>query len=239
MTRFWGWGEGWAPWWRRVEGQEEARRVSRRRGLAARLAVSRALRPVEGVRSAGLSFARRVALLSTKPRDENRSQRGETPGVVCGGVGWIRGVAKGAGSQQLGRRQQRPWATGSCSWMLGRSGGREKCGAPRACNPASELSIPLDNNVQGVSFSEARERLAVRDRVEADADVTLLTRRHGKGAVVMSLDTRNSLMEPVHLLRSPANAAHQRRSLEQAGRGERLEHGMNTAWWLVPTVARW
>jgi antitoxin YefM len=42
----------------------------------------------------------------------------------------------------------------------------------------------------------------------------------------MSLDTTNSLMETVHLLRSPANAAHRRRSLEQAGRGEFLSHGL-------------
>jgi len=37
------------------------------------------------------------------------------------------------------------------------------------------------------------------------------------GAVVMSLDTYNSLMDTVHLLRSPANAAHLQRSLGQAG----------------------
>ena len=44
--------------------------------------------------------------------------------------------------------------------------------------------------VQIVSFSEARERFkAILDRVEADADVTLITRRHTQGAVVMSLDT--------------------------------------------------
>jgi antitoxin YefM len=41
----------------------------------------------------------------------------------------------------------------------------------------------------------------------------------------MSLDTYNSLMETVHLLRSPANAAHLQRSL-QAGRGELLSHGL-------------
>jgi antitoxin YefM len=82
--------------------------------------------------------------------------------------------------------------------------------------------------VQVISFSEARQRLkAVLDRVEADADVTLITRRHAKGAVVMSLDTTNSLMEAVHLLRSPAHAAHLQRSLEQAGRGELLSH------WLI------
>jgi antitoxin YefM len=39
-----------------------------------------------------------------------------------------------------------------------------------------------------ISFSGARQHLkAVLDRVEADADVTLITRRHAKGAVVMSL----------------------------------------------------
>jgi hypothetical protein len=47
-----------------------------------------------------------------------------------------------------------------------------------------------------------------------------------KRAVVMSLDTKNSLMETVHLLRSPANAAHLQRSLEQAWRGDFLEHGL-------------
>lgn len=78
--------------------------------------------------------------------------------------------------------------------------------------------------MQVVSFSEARESFkTVLDRVVADADVTLITRRHAQDAVVMSLDTYNSLMETVHLLRSPANAAHLQRSLEQAERGELLE----------------
>ena len=63
----------------------------------------------------------------------------------------------------------------------------------------------LDNGMQVVSFSEARESFK---------------------AVLMSLDTYNSLMETVHLLRSPANASHLQRSLEQAGRGELLEHGL-------------
>ena len=81
--------------------------------------------------------------------------------------------------------------------------------------------------MQVVSFSEARESFkAVLDRVEADADVTLITRRHAQGAVLMSLATYNSLMETVHLLRSPANAAHLQRSLEQADRGECLERAI-------------
>ena len=98
-----------------------------------------------------------------------------------------------------------------------------------ACTPLPPpmlLYRESDSTMQVVSFSEARESFkAVLDRVEADADVTLITRRHAQcDAVVMSLDTSNSLMETVHLLRSPANAAHLQRSLEQAERGELLAH---------------
>ena len=79
--------------------------------------------------------------------------------------------------------------------------------------------------MQVVSFSEARQSFkAVLDRVEADADVTLITRRDASSAVLMSLETYNSLMETVHLLRSPANAAHLQQSLEQADRGELIDH---------------
>ncbi|MFZ9147881.1 type II toxin-antitoxin system Phd/YefM family antitoxin [Vulcanococcus sp.] len=78
-----------------------------------------------------------------------------------------------------------------------------------------------------VSFSEARRRFkAVLDRVEADADVTVITRRDASSAVVMSLEAYNSLMETVHLLRSPANAAHLQHSLEQAEAGDLLTHDL-------------
>lgn len=72
--------------------------------------------------------------------------------------------------------------------------------------------------MQVVSFSEARESFkAVLDRVAADADVTLITRRHAQGAVVMSLDTYNSLMETVHLPHYPANAVHLHHNLAAVG----------------------
>ena len=84
--------------------------------------------------------------------------------------------------------------------------------------------------MQVVSFSEARQSFkAVLDRVEADADVTLITRRDASSAVLMSLETYNSLMETVHLLRSPANAAHLQQSLEQADRGELVDHALTDA----------
>lgn len=67
-----------------------------------------------------------------------------------------------------------------------------------------------------VNFSEARNNLkSVLDQVVDDADYTVITRRDSEDAVVMSLETFNSYMETFHLLRSPANAAHLIKSIEQ------------------------
>ena len=63
-----------------------------------------------------------------------------------------------------------------------------------------------------VSFSDLK---TVLDRVVADADYTIVTRRDADDVVVMSLESFNSLMETVHLLNSPANAAHLERSIAQ------------------------
>ena len=71
-----------------------------------------------------------------------------------------------------------------------------------------------------VNFSDARNNLKdVIDRVVQDADVTVITRRDAPNAVLMSLDHYNSLLETVHLLSSPANAAHLARSLTQLRAG--------------------
>ena len=78
-----------------------------------------------------------------------------------------------------------------------------------------------------ISFSEARGSLkGVIDQVIADADYTIISRRDAPDAVVMSLDTFNGLMETVHLLKSPANAALLARSLEQYRRGEVLNQDL-------------
>lgn len=72
-----------------------------------------------------------------------------------------------------------------------------------------------------LSFTEARNSLkAVLDSVVNDADTAVITRRDSEDAVVMSLDYYNSLMETVHLLRSPANAEHLNRSIEQFKAGK-------------------
>ena len=78
-----------------------------------------------------------------------------------------------------------------------------------------------------VSFTEARNGLkSVLDQVADDADYTIITRRDREDAVVMSLDYFNGLMETVHLLKSPANAAHLERSIEQYRRGETVERAL-------------
>ena len=67
-----------------------------------------------------------------------------------------------------------------------------------------------------ISFSDARNKLkTVLDQVVNDADCTVITRRDAEDAVVMSLDHFNGLMETVHLLKTPANAAHLAKSIKQ------------------------
>lgn len=72
-----------------------------------------------------------------------------------------------------------------------------------------------------INFSDARNSLrAVIDQVVEDADVTVISRRDAPDAVVMSFDYYSSLMETVHLLSSPANAAHLAKSIVQARSGQ-------------------
>lgn len=78
-----------------------------------------------------------------------------------------------------------------------------------------------------VNFSEARNRLKnVLDQVVNDADYTIISRRDADDAVVMSLDQFNGLMETVHLLKSPANAVHLAKSIEQYHSAKVVNHGL-------------
>ena len=77
-----------------------------------------------------------------------------------------------------------------------------------------------------VSYTEARNSLkSVLDAVEGDADVTIITRRDGADAVVMSLAHYQSMAETLHLLSSPANASRLAESIAQykAGKAKRRE----------------
>ena len=72
-----------------------------------------------------------------------------------------------------------------------------------------------------INFSDARNGLKqVIDQVVEDADYAVIARRDAPDAVVMSLDTFNSMMETVHLLKVPANAAHLSKSIEQLRKGK-------------------
>jgi antitoxin YefM len=72
-----------------------------------------------------------------------------------------------------------------------------------------------------VSYTEARNSLkTVLDGVEADADIAIITRRDGADAVVMSLAQYQSMAETLHLLSSPANAAHLAESIAQYRAGQ-------------------
>ncbi len=75
-----------------------------------------------------------------------------------------------------------------------------------------------------MSYSEVRNHLkSVLDNVAKDADYTVVTRRDADDAVIMSMDYFNGLMETVHLLKSPANAAHLSESIAQYKEGKTLK----------------
>jgi antitoxin YefM len=87
---------------------------------------------------------------------------------------------------------------------------------------------PLSRNLtmKVVSYTEARNGLkTVLDGVIDDADYTIITRRDAEDAVVMSLAYFQSMAETLHLLSSPANAAHLAKSIAQhkAGKAVRRE----------------
>lgn len=72
-----------------------------------------------------------------------------------------------------------------------------------------------------ISFSDARSRLErVIDQVIADIDVTIITRRDAPDAVLMSLEGFNNWQKTVHLLETPANAAHLAESIRQLRTGK-------------------
>lgn len=81
--------------------------------------------------------------------------------------------------------------------------------------------------MQIISYTEARNSLkSVLDLVVENADCAIITRRDAENAVVMSQEYFESLMETVHLLKSPANAEHLSQSIEQYRSGKTVEKAL-------------
>jgi antitoxin YefM len=71
------------------------------------------------------------------------------------------------------------------------------------------------------NFTEFRTGLKkFLDEVEENNETLIIKRGAGKGAVLISLDEYNSIMETVHLLRSKANANRLYESIEQINDGK-------------------
>jgi antitoxin YefM len=71
-----------------------------------------------------------------------------------------------------------------------------------------------------VSYSELRNNLASYMDDVCDSRATLVvTRQNARSVVIMSEQDYEGLMETLHLLKSPANAARLLRSIKDADRG--------------------
>lgn len=76
-----------------------------------------------------------------------------------------------------------------------------------------------------VSYTQARNNLKnILDQVAQNSDITIINRRDGEDAVVMSLEYYNAIEETLYLLKSPENLKHLEKSIAQYQAGELQEH---------------
>ena len=72
-----------------------------------------------------------------------------------------------------------------------------------------------------VTYSHARQNLAgLMDKVTDNREPVIVTRQGAESVVIMSQSEFEGWQETVHLLSSPANAAHLRRSIAQLDAGQ-------------------
>ena len=78
-----------------------------------------------------------------------------------------------------------------------------------------------------VTYTELRSNLAkYMDEVCDSRDALLVTRQNARSVVMVSEEEYEGLMETVHLLRSPANAARLLQSIAEADKGTLKEHDL-------------
>ena len=90
-----------------------------------------------------------------------------------------------------------------------------------AYKPTDEVSVNTVSSIsRRIAFVLPLNDPAIRAVVSADiADA--------EDAIVMSLDTFNSFVETFHLLKSPANASHLSKSIQQYQNGRTQEHELS------------
>jgi len=79
-----------------------------------------------------------------------------------------------------------------------------------------------------VSASDLRKNLAhYMDRAEADRDPILVTRQGSEPVVILAQSEFDSMMEMMHLQRSPANVAFLNASIAELDAGLGVEHELS------------
>ncbi|HNS17377.1 MAG TPA: type II toxin-antitoxin system prevent-host-death family antitoxin [Bacteroidales bacterium] len=83
--------------------------------------------------------------------------------------------------------------------------------------------------MKATNFTEFRTQLKkYLDEVENDNEILIIKRSNGDGAVLISLNEYNSLMETVHLLSSKANADRLYESIRQMKEGDVVHKDLTT-----------
>jgi len=78
--------------------------------------------------------------------------------------------------------------------------------------------------MKAANFTEFRTNLKqYLDEVEKNNETLIIKRGAGHGAVLISLDEFNSILETVHLLSSKANADRLYESIHQMKRGKKVQ----------------
>jgi antitoxin YefM len=81
--------------------------------------------------------------------------------------------------------------------------------------------------MRAANFTEFRTRLKnFLDDVENNNETLIIKRGTGNGAVLISLDEYNSIMETVHLLSSKVNADRLYESIQQINAGKGIQHDL-------------
>lgn len=81
--------------------------------------------------------------------------------------------------------------------------------------------------MRAANYTEFRTKLKMYlDDVEENNEMLIIKRGTGNGAVLISLDEYNSIMETVHLLSSKANADRLYESIQQIKGGKGVQHDL-------------